>query len=64
VAGVALSYLSGHVDMLLLLRRGFLGVGSTVRRMLRGEEMGQNKPCGAEGHTVRFSMTCTPCVGE
>ena len=43
MAGVALSYLSGHVDMLLLLRRGFLGVGSTVRRMVRGEEMGQNK---------------------
>lgn len=43
MTGVALGCVSGHVAMLVLLRRGFLGVGSTVRRMLRVEEMGQSK---------------------
>lgn len=68
VAGVALGCLSGHAVMLplLLLCRGFLGVGSTIGRVLRGEEMGQNRTL-PELKDRRSDLPCSnymPCVGE
>lgn len=56
MTGVALGCLSGHVAMLLLLRRGFLGLDLPSAGFCEGRRWDKIKPCRADGHTVRFAM--------